>query len=291
MELHQIRYFLAVCETLNFTRAAENCNVSQPSLTRAIQKLEDELGGQLFRRERNLSHLTELGKLIQPTLRKVYDGTEEARERARGFSRLEKAPLNLGVMCTVGPNRLVSLFSRLHSEFPGVDLILDEAVPEELVEGLMEGRLEAVLIGMPDDLPDRCDRRPLYSERYVVGFPPGHRFEALNAVSMRDLDQENYLSRTNCEYARFIGDRLAEKDVSLRVRYSSPREDWIQCMIMAGLGVSFLPEYLPAVPGLPTRVVVDPEVTRHIELVTVAGRRHSPALQAFLGLVAQHEWS
>ena len=66
MEMHQIRYFLAVAKTLNFTQAAEECHVAQPSLSRAIRNLEDELGGDLFRRERSLSHLTELGKLMLP---------------------------------------------------------------------------------------------------------------------------------------------------------------------------------------------------------------------------------
>ena len=74
MEIHQIRYFLSVCETLNFTRAAERCNVTQPALSRAIQKLEDELGGQLFRHERSLTHLTDLGHLMRPQLEQVVEG-------------------------------------------------------------------------------------------------------------------------------------------------------------------------------------------------------------------------
>src|SRR3569833_1550016 len=75
MEVHEIRYFLAVCRTLNFTRAAEQCNVTQPALTRAIQKLEDELGGLLFSRERGNTHLTELGRLMQPHLEEVIART------------------------------------------------------------------------------------------------------------------------------------------------------------------------------------------------------------------------
>src|SRR5215470_402130 len=72
MELYQIRYFLALCETLNFARAAERCNVSQPSLTRAMQKLEQELGGLLVHRERRRTHLTELGELVRPMLEEVW---------------------------------------------------------------------------------------------------------------------------------------------------------------------------------------------------------------------------
>jgi LysR family transcriptional regulator, hydrogen peroxide-inducible genes activator len=112
MEMHQIRYFLAVCETLNFTRAAEQCNVTQPALTRAVQKLEEQLGGLLFRRERHLSHLTDLGRLMRPQLEQVWKQTEAAKTTARSFLKLEDAPLSLGVMCTIGPMRAESRGSR-----------------------------------------------------------------------------------------------------------------------------------------------------------------------------------
>jgi LysR family transcriptional regulator, hydrogen peroxide-inducible genes activator len=102
MEMHQIRYFLAVSDLLNFTRAAEQCNVTQPALTRAIQKLEEELGGLLFRRERHLTHLTDLGRLVRPQLEQVWRHTETAKTTAQSFLKLESAPLGLGVMCTIG---------------------------------------------------------------------------------------------------------------------------------------------------------------------------------------------
>ena len=86
MEMHQIRYFLAVVERLNFTRAAERCNVTQPAMTRAIQQLEAELGGLLLRRERNRIHLTDLGRLVLPHLREVFANTESACSTARGGS-------------------------------------------------------------------------------------------------------------------------------------------------------------------------------------------------------------
>ena len=73
MEMHQVRYFLAVAQELNFSRAAEKCNVTQPSLSRAIQQLEGELGGPLFHRERHLTHLTDLGQMVRPHLETVYN--------------------------------------------------------------------------------------------------------------------------------------------------------------------------------------------------------------------------
>ena len=101
MEMHQLRYFLAVCETLNFTRAAETCHVTQPALTRAVQKLEKELGGLLLRRERNHTHLTEFGQAMRPHLGEVLRNTEAASSTAKSILTLQNAPLRLGVMCTL----------------------------------------------------------------------------------------------------------------------------------------------------------------------------------------------
>src|SRR5690349_12456388 len=105
MEMNQIRYFLAVCNTLNFTRAAEQCNVTQPALTRAIHKLEEEMGGLLFRRERKLTHMTDLGNLVRPQLEQILKQSQQARSTALNFLHLRDAPLRLGVMCTIGPVR------------------------------------------------------------------------------------------------------------------------------------------------------------------------------------------
>ena len=119
MEMHQIRYFLAVSETLNFTRAAKQCHVSQPALTRGIQKLEQELGEPLFRRERNLTHLTELGRAMRPYLDQTLANVSAAKAAANGLQNLNDASLNLGIMCTIGPNRLIELMSTFISELPG----------------------------------------------------------------------------------------------------------------------------------------------------------------------------
>ena len=132
MEMHQIRYFLAVCETLNFTRAAEACNVSQPSLTRAIKGLEDELGGPLFRRERNNTHLTGLGEMMRPHLSQVLIETDAAKERAKSFAKLDDVELKLGMMCTIGPRRFVPFLQAFRERHPKVRLIVQDGSNNEL---------------------------------------------------------------------------------------------------------------------------------------------------------------
>src|SRR4051812_35550001 len=103
MEMQHVRYFLALSRTLNFTRAAEASNVSQPALTRAIQQLEHELGGPLFHRERQRTHLSELGRIMLPYFEAIQAQTDAARTHAKSLKKLDKATLNIGAMCTIGP--------------------------------------------------------------------------------------------------------------------------------------------------------------------------------------------
>ncbi|HVY98046.1 MAG TPA: LysR family transcriptional regulator [Dongiaceae bacterium] len=290
MEMHQIRYFLAVCSTLNFTRAAEQCNVTQPALTRAIQKLEEELGGLLFRRERKLTHLTDLGNLVRPQLELILKQSEQARTTAQSFLQLRDAPLRLGVMCTIGPVRFVSFLSRFGSDHPGIEVSLTENVPESLIGMLMDGSLDIAITTAPEEPNERLDFRRLYEERFVVAFPPGHRYEAMSAVPIKEIAGEAYLSRANCEYYERLENVLAEQMVTVEDVFRSEREDWIQIMVMAGMGICFMPEFSAVLPGLCTRPIVDPPVMRTVHLATVAGRRFSPAVGTFIKAIDRYQW-
>jgi len=281
MEMHQVRYFLALSETLNFTRAAERCNVAQPTLTAAIKNLEQELGGPLFHRERSRSHLTELGRLVLPHFERIDTSTEAVRADATDFTSLAKASLRLGVMCTIGPSQLIGLIRRLSAEIPALDLNLTEAPGDALVELLMAGELDIAFVGLPH-YPERLDAQPLYTERYVIAFAHDHRFEAMNVVPFGELKDEAYLSRVNCEHPQHL-DRLGVPRLAdTNIRFQSEREDWIQAMISAGMGSAVIPEFMALLPGIATRILIDPEVSRTISLVTVAGRRFSPAAQLFV---------
>ena len=124
MEMHQVRYFLAAARLLNFTRAAIECNVSQPSLTKAVQKLEEEFGAPLFRRERARTHLTEMGKAMLPHLQRSFDAAQTAKQMARGLGRAEIAPLTLGVARTVENAALQRVLAELGSGLVGLELAL-----------------------------------------------------------------------------------------------------------------------------------------------------------------------
>jgi LysR family transcriptional regulator, hydrogen peroxide-inducible genes activator len=282
MELYQVRYFLALCETLNFTRAAEHCNVSQPSLTRAIQNLEAELGGPLFHRERQNTHLTDLGKLMHPYLEQTFQQAEAAKARAKDFGRLIDAPLSVGVMCTIGPTKLLDLFSSFQLRYPGIEISLIDAKSTVLVEKLTAGEIDVAIYGTPNGVSEGFHALELFSERFVIGFGPGHPFESLPVVRLQDLHRQRYLSRVNCEFGEHMRAIADERGIEPIRPYRSERDDWIQVMACAGLGFTFIPEFAVTVTGLLTRLLVEPEVSRTINLVTVRGRPHSTAVGAFV---------
>ncbi|MDJ0946284.1 MAG: LysR family transcriptional regulator [Kiloniellales bacterium] len=290
MDLRQIRYFLEVCETLNVTRAAENCGVSQPALTKAVKALEEELGGPLFHRERNRTHLTELGRVMRDRFTAIDDEAKAAKEAARQVLGLENAMLRLGVMCTIGPARLMRFLAAFRADHPGIEIDLHETTPGELTGGLLDGDLDASLLGLPTPLHERFDCEALYRERMVVIFPPAHRFAAFDAVPIAEIAGEQYLDRLNCEFRSIWFDMLMQRGIEITVPYRSEREDWIQTMVQAGFGVSLVPEYSITVDGLAFRPVTEPEIDRKVELVTVAGRRHSPPLAAFLAACRAASW-
>lgn len=289
MELSQIRAFLALSETLNFTRAAELCGVSQPSLSRAIKALETELGGQLIRRERGRSHLTELGRIVRPHLEQAVSLMDIVKSEAIDFSKMSAAALTLGVMCTIGPGRMIALVDHLTRRVPQLRLKLCDANGPALVTMLLAGEVDVALVGLPA-YPEDLEVHPLYSENYVIAFPPGHRFERMTAVSWSDLAGERYLDRLNCEYLSHFELAVGDVDLRLDVRYESEHEDWIQAMIVAGLGCACMPEHLPLFPAVRTRPLVYPELTRTISLATVRGRRHAPVVDLFSRLCRSMKW-
>ena len=290
MEMQHVRYFVALARTLNFTRAAEHCNVSQPALTRAIQQLEHELGGPLFHRERGNTHLSELGRMMLPYLQTVEESTQAARDHARAVKKLERATLTIGTMCTIGPQLVSDLLVRFRAEHPSVEVQVVDAGGPQMIEMLEKGDLEVAVVGVPGELPESLHQVPIFEEPFVVLLPPHHRLVASNPVRAAELDKEPYVSRSNCEVFEPVRKELNSRGVFLHQVFSSPRDDWVQGMIKAGLGLGFFPEFSVTDPDLVVRPLVEPSFHRTIFLATVRGRPHSPAVGAFVQEARRHAW-
>src|SRR6201994_646515 len=145
MEMNQVRYFLKAGETLNFTRAAEQCGVSVPSLSRGIRQLEEELGGQLFRRERHLTHLTDLGRLMLEHFSIMTRAADAARREAKEYAALAGSRLKLGVFASIGADVLTGYLGTLRNQAPDLELHIWEANCEELESALLEGQVDIAL--------------------------------------------------------------------------------------------------------------------------------------------------
>jgi DNA-binding transcriptional LysR family regulator len=289
MEMSQVRYFLAVADLLNFTKAAERCNVAQPSLTRAIKLLEAELGGPLFHRERANTHLTELGRMVQAHLQEIHDQSMQVKRVAKDFTQLKKVTLKLGVMCTIAPTHLSELVASIAARYPSVELELTDSSGGELNRRLIEGEIDTAIYALPGEQSDpKLHVMPLFREQMVIALNPGHRLAGKNAIVPQDLHGERYINRINCE---FNGCELPQLDaIEFKTVFRSERDDWVLAMIASGAGFGFMPEYCVNHSGVVARPLIEPEFWREVNLVTVRGRPHSPAVGALVREAMRTRW-
>jgi DNA-binding transcriptional LysR family regulator len=213
----------------------------------------------------------------------VFGRAEEAKRKARDFAQLQNTPLRLGLMCTIAPGQLLELVAALRTRHPGIELqILDDAA-QSLQERLISGTLDVAIYALPSLADEaRLHRMPLYREQFVIVTEPRHRLAMLNAIRVRDLSGEHYLSRINCEYAAAADAIFDAQHVEGPTVYQSERDDWILGMAAAGLGYAFMPSLCVNHPGVVARPLIEPEVWREVALVTVRGRPHSPGVGALV---------
>lgn len=290
MELYQIRYFLAVADALNFTRASERCFVSQPALTKAIQRLEEAMGGRLFDRTRNAVALTDLGRAVLPNFRQIFDTANQTREQARRLSREQKELVRIGVMCTIDFDLILPGFAKCQDGPLAIDMSFREGNLEALTDALDRSDIDLGVMCSPYETPKRFTARPLFREHYVVAIGDDHRFNGRERVDMSELNRERYCERIHCEFSSYIERLLRDRDVDLDVVQQSPREDWIQAMVRANLGIAFMPESIAREAGLAFVYTADCAIEREVNVLLQAERPVTPAQQAVVDSLAAYPW-
>lgn len=295
MDLVQIRYFLALARTLNFTRAAEQCHVTQPALTKSIQRLEDELGGKLILRERSLTQLTELGRSMLPLLSRTAEAAEAVRAHASSVRRGQAAaPLRLGVASSVPLGSLLPLLREVGQRIEGLELDLRHAPGPALVEGVLAGALDAALLPEVAPLPERMSRWPLYPERIVLAAPDAHPLAALPEVPAWALDGAGVLDRADGQGGgpgaalEHLRDRAG---IRPQIRHRGATEEHVCLMVAAGLGVALMPERQGLPPGVVSRALVEPAVEHPVVLAVAGGRPMNRAVSAFTKLARAVSWA
>lgn len=291
LQLYQVRYFLALARTLNFTRAAEQCNVTQPALTKAVQKLEQELGGPLIHRERHLTQLTELGKMILPTLEKIFSAAEAVRIQAQGYQKKTIAPLKIGLVPSVSAALITELLLDLVRTIPDLRLDLHEADANGLVAMLLDGQINAALVGDAVELPERIDRWTLFEERYVLVLSRQHPMARQTVIPVEDLRDATFLERIGCDVAGRFKQACFADHPGPKVGHRSAQESQLQQMAAAGFGAILAPEHAPRLPSLAAIPIEGDPVRRAVRLLAVAGRQYSPALDAFIKVARVRDWT
>jgi DNA-binding transcriptional LysR family regulator len=288
MEMHQVRYFLASAEALNFTRAAEDCGISQPALTRGIQKLEEELGGSLFRRERSRTHLTDLGRLMRPFLQRALDSAEAAKAVAQSVSKAEVAPLALGLASNVESDALDAVVAEIGQNLPGFELSIKRGSSEELVELGLGGALDLLIIENLDEAPERLESWSLYKQTYHVLTRQDHPLATATEVALDALREEVWIDDGG-QGLRRLAAHAETFGFSLQVRHrAGSRADLVR-LIRAGLGSAFTTPPRRTEPLAAFRVV-DFIVAREVMLGAIAGRKRSVAAAAFIRAARARGW-
>ena len=250
MKLSQISYFLRVCDTLNFTRAAEQCCVSQPSLSAAIHKLEDELGGLLFVRGGKHVVLTPLGESMRVHLSRIEEAEKAATAAASFIVQQKPETLNIGVMCSLNPDTLLPIYKALDSKFRNTELLIHDVWESRATELLLAGGLDCLVMAHSVRLDSQFEVRKIATESIVVAMPGDHRFAGQEDVQLKELEGEHYIDRLRCEFREKYFESLNKNNIRVQVVMRAEREDFVVAAVNNGLGITMMPKKSAAVAGL-----------------------------------------
>ncbi len=290
MEMHQVRYFLAVAQLLNFTRAAEECNVTQPSLTRAIKQLEAELGGDLFRRERPAAQLTELGQRMHPLLKQCYDAAAGARSIASSFKSGEIGALRIALTHSIDLALLIPHLDQIKRQFNRLEFRFLRGNSREVGEYLKKGEAELGIAAEIDEAWDRLDVWPLFTETFELVVAKGHRLAKHGNIEFDDLRSEQLLSRAYCEHAKRISASLRERGIDVEHGHEISSERDLIELVEADIGVALMPQTSPVPDTLKRAKVAGLDARRTVNLYGVAGRQRTAVASTVMRMLRGADW-
>jgi len=291
MEMHQVKYFLATAAELNFTKAAERCNVSQPSLTRAIKQLEEEFGGDLFRRERPQVQLTDLGERMLPLMKQIYDSALGARSLASAIKSKEVGSLKLALSHSLDLDILVPHIRELRQLFANLQLRILRGSAADILELLKKGEVELAVASELDEQWERLDRWPLFSESLQLLVGSRHCLASRSRVDMADLRQESILQSSRGDRAQEIVSVLRTNNIDAGDSGDIHLQHDVITMVEAGLGVAIVPPSTSMSNALVRLKINDVDSRRTVYIYGVAGRQRSAVASAILTMLRAADWS
>lgn len=285
MNLRDLDYVLAVAESGHFGRAAKACNVSQPTLSGQIKKLEDELGVQLFERGRGGAKPTDAGRAVAEQARIALRAATEIRQIAQAAQDPFAGEFRLGLIPTVAPYLIPRFVARMRNALPDLSVIYREDITERLIRDLEAGTIDAAILATPPD-SDALQAIPLYTEPFRLVFPDGHDLSSLAHLRMSDVNRQEMLLLT--EGHCFRDQALAICDAqSTQTSLRATSLETLINLVAQGQGVTLVPALAMAglsdELGLEDRTLEDDGAARAINLTI---RRSTPR-RALTGRVAE----
>ncbi len=242
MEVHQLRYFLAVARAANFSRAAEQCRVAQPSLSQQIMKLEDELGERLFERTKRAVALTPAGERLRGHAERVLDELEQAKENVRDAGAVVRGRVVLGALPTVAPYYLPQRLRRFSEKFPEVEVVIHEDTTEHLTRAVMAKEVDLAVVSLPVERHG-LETLSLFDEPLLIALPAGHALVKKRRLALADLKDEPFIlmQEGHCLAGQALSFCRTEGFVP-KVSFRSAQIETVRAFVAAGWGVSVVPE-------------------------------------------------
>lgn len=280
VETHEIRYFLAVYKEQNFTRAAQRCCVAQPSLTRAIKKLEDKYGGPLFDRTRGRIALTDLGRRVYSHLENAMSGIVSAGIEANQFKRARMTTLRLGVATAIQPSLFEPAINKLLQASPSVRVDVREGTGDWIIQSLLTDEID-VGLSASSEYPELVEAAPLYEQSFGIVLPVEHPLARSPEVSLSELTHEKIISVAGYDGLDHL---LAEAQINglqFNNVVTTNSEAWAHGLTANGFGVTIMPMKPVYCPRIVMRPLAGP-LTRVLSLITMRGRRRMGTAEQFI---------
>jgi DNA-binding transcriptional LysR family regulator len=293
MDLPQIGHFLVLARLLNFTRAAEECRITQPAFSRSVRRLELELGGALLLRERSLTQLTKFGRAMLPLLEQIVVAADAAKMEARQFHSQEGSPLHLGLSPWIGLPMVGQVLAEVVRTVKKIEFSVTIDKETALRERMLQGELD-VLIGIRGDIPPaRFNQWRLFAASTSLFVPHGHAISTIKTVCASDLADATLLGAFDADALPEI--LLTQIARTLGRRPATPHRagNWETSLqlVRSGFGLGLGLSCWTATNDLVARPLREPEIELDVVIETIGGRPKSAAATSFIKLARATSWS
>src|SRR5882762_6632767 len=286
MELYQIRQFVAVAETGSFTKGASRAGVSQPAISAAVAKLEEEMGQKLLDRRQGSVVPTAAGSRLLDAAKDILLACNTIKSTLRASSAPQT--LRVGVLRTLPTVHVAGVLRAFRQAHPDIQIELFEGPREELEKRLEQKKLDVCLTSLNDAAASKTSVA-LFTEPYVLAVSQNHRFAKLRSVTLDDLQGEPFILRTSCETFQDTTALLIARGIRTRLVYRTDQDDLALGLVAAGIGVALMPALYKAA-SIVNVGISDFNTKRTIGMRWLPQAEENKCLTAMVAFACSHPW-